>query len=400
MARIFTARALCRIGFIVGVIGFQTLWAQTEPPSVVNPKPEPFRAAWIAAVFNLNFPSAAGLPAEAQQRELIALLDAAQQNRLNAVFFQVRPEGDALYDSSLEPWSRYLTGVQGRSPGYDPLAFMIQEGKKRRIAIHAWINPYRAAATAAKPRVAQHMAQRLKQFCYPIYTSLWMDPGAVEVQDHVIRVVRDIVKRYPVAGLHLDDYFYPYPQDYQHPVYFPDKKNYQRYQEAGGTLAQTDWRRRNVNRLVAQLHDVIKTEAPGVRFGISPFGIYTQGQPATVTVHLDQYRQLYADPVQWMREGSVDYLVPQLYWPDRSEQSFSTLLTWWRNPSVNPRRIPIYPGLAVDRLGGKFNWPVAEIERQLAAEKRIGPGAGAGVVFWNIKPLQKNLKGVSDVVRH
>jgi uncharacterized lipoprotein YddW (UPF0748 family) len=382
-------------------MGGAGLSAQVPRPATapVLVKPEPFRAAWIASVFNLNFPSAPGLSAATQKRELIDLLDTAKKYRLNAVFFQVRPEGDALYASTLEPWSRYLTGVQGRSPGFDPLAFLIEEGKIRGVAVHAWINPFRAAASQGKPRAVGHMAQQLKQFCYPVYTSLWMDPGAIEVQDHVVRVVRDIVRRYAVAGIHLDDYFYPYPKDYKHPVYFPDGKTYKKYTEAGGLLSRADWRRRNVNQLILRLHRMIRAEAPAMRFGISPFGIYTQGQPSTVKVELDQYQQLYADPVQWMKEGSVDYLVPQLYWRDKSEQSFSALLAWWRSPAVNPQGVPIYPGIAVERLGGGFNWPVSEIARQLELEQKIGPRPGVGMVFWNIKPLQRNQKGVGDLLR-
>jgi uncharacterized lipoprotein YddW (UPF0748 family) len=377
--------------FLIGVLLVQSSAAQTEP--------EPFRAVWIATVFNLNFPSKSGLAVETQKSELIQLLETARRNRLNAVLFQVRPESDAVYSSSLEPWSRYLTGDQGGNPAYDPLDFLIQQAKPRGIAVHAWINPYRAAATADKPRAARSAAERFRRFCYPVYTMLWLDPGALPVQDHVVAVVRDLVRRYPIAGIHLDDYFYPYPKDPQNPVNFPDDAVYRMYRNSGGTLGKADWRRRNVNQLVSRLHAVIKTEAPHMKFGISPFGIYTPGEPATVTGKLDQLNHLYADPVQWLRDGTVDYLAPQLYWRDKGDQSFSELLKWWRSRKVNPRGIPIYPGIAVERLNGSHNWPISEIRRQLEIEKKTGPGAQAGFVLWNIKPLQENSKGVSEIVR-
>jgi len=379
---------LLACAFLVHHVGGQT-----------QPEPEPFRAAWVATVFNLNFPSKPGLAVETQKTELIQMLEAARRSRLNAVVFQVRPESDAVYISSLEPWSRYLTGDQGGNPAYDPLDFLIQQAKPRGIAVHAWINPYRAAATADKTRAARNTADRFRRFCYPIHTMLWLDPGALPVQDHVVAVVRDLIRRYPIAGVHLDDYFYPYPKDPQHPVAFPDDAVYRAYRESGGTLEKADWRRRNVNQLVARLHSIIRSEAPHMKFGISPFGIYTPGQPATVTGKLDQLNQLYADPLQWLRDGTVDYLAPQLYWPDKSEQSFSELLKWWRSREVNPRGIPIYPGIAVERLGGSYNWPASEIRRQLDLEKKTGPGANAGFILWNIKPLQENTKGISDIIR-
>jgi Uncharacterized protein conserved in bacteria len=355
------------------------------------------RAAWVASVHNINFPSKYGLSAEAQKREIIRILDTAKRANLNALMVQVRPECDALYESRLEPWSKFLTGTQGRSPGYDPLEFFITEGRKRGIAIHAWLNPYRAATSVKSTRASNHASNRLGKFTRNLGKQLWLDPGAPEVQDHVVNVVADIVRRYAVAGVHLDDYFYPYPENYKGE--FPDAESYARYQRGGGKLSRADWRRHSVNRLVQRLGETVRAGRPGAVFGISPFGIYTKGQPADVKAGLDQLNQLYADPVMWMRQGWVDYLAPQLYWKDDSPQSFTKLLRWWRSPQVNPRQIPIYPGIAIERIGGSHNWPATEIARQLQLEETIGPRRQGGFILWDFKPLLNNQKGILDVVR-
>lgn len=356
-----------------------------------------FRGAWVASVFNINFPSRPGLDPATQQREIVAILEAAKQARLNALLVQVRPEGDALYASKLEPWSRFLTGRQGGSPGYDPLQTFITEGKKRGIAIHAWLNPYRAATSASDSRDAQHVTKRLGSYVKPAGRLLWMDPGAPAVQDHVVNVVRDLLQRYDLAGIHIDDYFYPYPENGGGEA-FPDSDSYAAYRRSGGTLAKADWRRSNVNTLVRRLHEAVKQTKPGAMFGVSPFGIYTKGQPADVKAGLDQYHELYADPLRWLSEGWVDYLAPQLYWKDGGPQSFTALLRWWRSPSVNPRGIPIFPGIALDRLGGSHNWPVSEIATQLRVEQKIGPRREGGFIFYHIKPIQQNQKGVLKVI--
>ena len=356
-----------------------------------------FRGAWIASVHNINFPSDSGLSADAQKAQIIRLLDSAKRNGLNAVMFQVRPESDALYQSSLEPWSRFLTGTQGASPGYDPLAFMIAEGKKRGIGVHAWINPYRGAATATKPRASNHISKRFPQYSYKIGSVVFMDPGAPEIQNHIVNVVRDLVKRYDLAGVHFDDYFYPYPTDGGKTYPFPDDTTYAAYRARGGTLTKADWRRDNVNTLIRRVGQTVHAEKPGAKFGVSPFGIYRPGVPSGTTAGVDMYNQLYADALKWMREGWIDYLSPQLYWRDGGPQSFSLLLRWWRSPEANPRGVPIYPGIAVERLTEK-GWPAAEIGKQLQIERATGPRAGGGYILWNIKAIQNNTKGVNAVI--
>ena len=357
-----------------------------------------FRGAWISSVYNINFPSNPGQSAETQKAQAVRLLEAAKAAGLNTVLLQVRPESDALYPSEIEPWSRYLTGTQGRSPGYDPLAFFIAEARKRGMTVHAWLNPYRAAANAAQPRSENHISKKFPQFAYKVGSVLWMDPGSPQVQRQIVNVARDLVKRYDIAGIHLDDYFYPYPKGNSDVYPFPDDKTYAAYRSAGGTLDKSDWRRNNVNTLVHTLGEAVHAARPGVMFGVSPFGIYTKGSPPDVKAGVDQYHQLYSDPAMWMREGWVDYLAPQLYWAEGGPQSFSSLLRWWRSPQVNPRGIPVWPGLAVDRLTS-HGWPVSEIATQLALEKTIGPRGRGGFLLWNIGPIAKNTQGIVSVIR-
>ncbi|MCX6971675.1 MAG: family 10 glycosylhydrolase [Verrucomicrobia bacterium] len=357
-----------------------------------------FRGAWISSVYNINFPAGSGLSADAQKAQAIRLLDAAKAAGLNAVLLQVRPESDALYDSPIEPWSRYLTGSQGRSPGYDPLAFFISEAKKRGIAVHAWLNPYRAAANAGEPRSENHISKKFPQFAYRVGSVLWMDPGAPPVQKQIVNVARDLVKRYDIAGIHLDDYFYPYPTNSGAVYPFPDDKTYAAYRAGGGALDKADWRRNNVNTLVRTLGEAVHSARPGVLFGVSPFGIYTKGSPPDVKAGVDQLHDLYSDPVKWMREGWVDYLAPQLYWAEGGPQSFSSLLRWWRSPQVNPRGVPVWPGIAADRMSS-HGWPASEIATQLGLEKSIAPRGRGGFLLWNIGPVANNTKGVVPAIR-
>ncbi len=356
------------------------------------------RGAWISSVYNLDFPSRKDMTPAEQRQEIQQLMATAARCRLNNVFVQVRPECDALYSSEIEPWSRFLTGQQGRSPGFDPLQVFINEGKRRGIAVHAWINPYRAAISARNSFDRKHISRSLSSQVRQVGNLLWMDPSSPAVQNHVLMVVRDLISRYDLAGIHLDDYFYPYPEQYKGRV-FPDAIAYSAYRGSGGQLGLGDWRRRNVNLLVYKLSTMIHQQRPGMKFGISPFGIYTKGHPSTVVAGLDQLNQLYSDPIYWMRQGWVDYVAPQLYWKEGGPQSFSALLDWWRDPAINPRGIPVYPGISLERLSTSAGWPASEIALQMRLEKSIQPrNGGGGFILWRIHQLVKNTKGVAPIV--
>jgi uncharacterized lipoprotein YddW (UPF0748 family) len=355
------------------------------------------RAAWVATVHNLNFPSSAGLSAETQRAEIRRIVSTAAASGLNTLMVQVRPEGDALYRSRIEPWSRFVSGTQGVDPGYDPLATFIAEGRAQGIAIHAWINPYRAATSSKASRARNHITNTMPGAVRRVGSMLWMDPGDPAVRQHVVRVVQDIVSRYDVAGVVIDDYFYPYPGSGIPRGTFPDDETFAKY---GKGQSRADWRRNNVHSLVRDLNGVVS--GGGRRFGVSPFGIWRPNVPPGVEAQLDQVMEIYSDPLVWMREGWIDYLSPQLYWADAGPQSYSALLQWWRSPQANPRGVPIIPSIAADRMGGSHKWPASEIAKQLELEKKIGPRRGntAGYILWSMGPVMRDLKGVREVIRN
>lgn len=352
-----------------------------HPPSVARE----FRGVWVASVANIDWPSKPGLSRGQAQAELRAMLDRAKSSGLNAVIFQVRPAGDALYESKLEPWSEYLTGQQGRapSPWWDPLAFAVSEAHARGLELHAWFNPYRARHPSAKGGLsATHLANTRPALVKRYGTHRWMDPGEDAVREHTVKVVLDVVRRYDIDGVHLDDYFYPYKERDRagQTIPFPDSSSYARYVTAGGTLARDDWRRENVDRLVKELHDGIHAVKPWVKFGVSPFGIWRPGFPWQIR-GFDAHNELYADARKWLREGWVDYFSPQLYWTVGSiPQSYPVLLRWWSQQNMFGRHI--WPGNFTSKVGeaSRTAWTTPEIERQVAAT-RGEPGATGNVHF-------------------
>jgi uncharacterized lipoprotein YddW (UPF0748 family) len=316
------------------------------------------------------------LPVAQQQAELISLLDRAAQLHFNVVFFQVRSVCDAMYASPIEPWSEYLTGTQGRAPEpfYDPLAFAVTAAHQRGLELHAWFNPFRAAHPQSKSTPdASHVIRREPQLVRHYGDQTLLDPGEPPVQARVLDVMMDVVKRYEVDGVLIDDYFYPYPQKNAQGRYldFPDEASWKRYGVPSG-LSRADWRRDNINRFVYKLSQSVKAVKPWVQFGISPFGIWRPQNPPTVS-GMDAYETIYADSRKWLAEGWVDYLAPQLYWTVGSrEQSFPRLLDWWRAQNVKGRHV--WPALADSSVGTKFS--VAEISRQLQIIRRNNdPGA-------------------------
>jgi len=355
-----------------------------------------FRGVWAASVANIDWPSQRNLSVAQQKAELITLLNRMQELNLNALILQVRPAGDALYASNLEPWSYWLTGGQGQPPQpyYDPLTFAIAESHKRNIELHAWFNPYRAKSGSSYSLAGSNMARKFPKYAYQYGNLVWMDPGAKEVQDQTYNVIMDVVHRYDVDGIHLDDYFYPYPKE---GITFPDEQTYQAYLSAGGSLAKDDWRRNNVNQLVERLSQGIHTEKPHVKFGISPFGIYRPDEPPGIKAGLDQYAQLYADPKLWLEQAWVDYLAPQLYWRiDPPDQSYPVLLDWWL--SQNPRRRHIYAGNYLSKLDGG-GWLVSEFERQVALSRQETERLSLGNIFFSVKMFLHNRQGINNVFK-
>jgi uncharacterized lipoprotein YddW (UPF0748 family) len=375
--------------------------APAASASVAAPPPREWRAAWVATVANIDWPSKPGLSAAAQQAEIRALCDTAVSTGLNALILQVRTATDALYDSRLEPWSEYLTGTQGQHPGYDPLAVWIEQAHARGLELHAWFNPYRARHSTAKSAPADsHVSRTHPEWVRRYGDQLWMDPGEPAAAEHTLAVVRDCLSRYAVDGVHIDDYFYPYPvQDAatKQEVDFPDEPSWQRYVAGGGSLARADWRRYNVNRLVQRLYALCHEVRPGTRVGVSPFGIPKPGARPPGISGFSQYDKLYADVELWLREGWMDYLAPQLYWPRaQAAQAFEPLLQAWR--AANPLGRPIHPGLFTSRINDTpQSWQPEEILGQIDSIRRLSPGSGH--IHFSMAALSQNRKGVADALR-
>ena len=351
-----------------------------------------FRGTWVASVANIDWPSRSDLTVSQQKAELLQILDRMQGLNMNALILQVRPAGDAFYASDIEPWSYWLTGEQGKAPFpfYDPLEFAIAESHKRNIELHAWFNPYRAQNATNYPLAANNMAKRYPEYAYPYGDLIWMDPGAKVVQDQTYNVIMDVVRRYDLDGIHIDDYFYPYPKP---GIEFPDYETFDAYQRSGGRLSLGDWRRENVNQMIERLWTGIKYEKPQVKFGISPFGIYRPGKAPGI-VGLDQYAALYADVKLWLENGWLDYLAPQLYWRiDPPQQSYTTLLQWWSEH--NPLRRHIYAGNFLSKLDGT-SWPISEFERQVEISRNEADRLSLGNIFYSAKVIKENWLGVNE----
>ena len=385
---------------VIGPKDTVTLCLRTDTSCAPPALAREFRAAWVATVDNIDWPSRRGLSTEQQQAELISLLDKAEAIGLNAIIFQVRPAADALYESKIEPWSEYLTGTQGLAPQpfWDPLAFAVKEAHRRGLELHAWFNPYRARHPSAKSPLAEsHISRRHPELVKKYGTQLWMDPGEPAVRAQTLKVVLDVVKRYDIDGVHLDDYFYPYKEKQANGTTdFPDDPSWKRYTKGGGTLDRDDWRRQNVNQLIEELHAEIGKRKPWVKFGISPFGIWRPGNPATV-VGFDAYDKLYADSRKWLREGWVDYFTPQLYWAiEKVGQRYPDLLKWWVDQNGMQRHL--WPGNYTSRVGegGATAWRRDEVLAQVRVT-RAQAGAGGNVHF-SMKVLMHDRDSVATAL--
>jgi uncharacterized lipoprotein YddW (UPF0748 family) len=381
---IFTAATLAAIGLPAAEITFV--------PSAQTPLPpaREFRGAWLATVANIDWPSKPGLPVAQQKAELIALLDRAAQLHFNAILFQVRPVADAFYASPLEPWSEYLTGVQGKMPQpfYDPLALAVLEAHKRGLELHAWFNPFRASHPESKSKPAlNHVTRTHPEIIRRYGSQTWLDPGEPESQTRALNAVLDVVKRYDVDGIVFDDYFYPYPEKNwaKLELNFPDEASWKKYGAATGQT-RDNWRRANVSQFIQKISRSIKAAKPWVQFGVSPFGVWRPGVPAGISPKaLDAYGKLYADAPLWLNQGWVDYLAPQLYWPiDQRELSFSVLLQWWRQQ--NSRGHHVFAAMNDAAVGTKFS--ANEIGRQIQTVR--SQTSNGGEIHYHLRSITEN----------
>ncbi len=337
---------------LLGLVCYLNLFAQ---PSLNNKNIFEFRGVWVATVVNIDWPSKPGLSNDLQKKEFIDLLEMHQKNGMNAIIMQVRPAGDALYPSTLEPWSEYLTGKQGLppSPFYDPLQFMIAETHKRGMEFHAWINPYRAVFNSKKSSVApNHLTKTNPNWFVEYDNKKIFNPGLPEVWQHTNRIVRDIVSRYDIDAIHLDDYFYPYKVPGKE---FNDDATYKKYSRG---LNKEDWRRSNCDTIIKQLSATIHNIKPGVQFGISPFGVWRNKSKdpigSNTKAGVSNYDDLYADILSWLNKGWIDYVIPQLYWEHGHPLAdYDELVNWWNQHNYNRN---LYIGHGVYRAGSSPAW--------------------------------------------
>ncbi|GAB2682647.1 hypothetical protein GCM10027036_40950 [Flavihumibacter cheonanensis] len=357
-----------------------------------------FRAAWIATVTNIDWPTKGTTDPAKQREEYIRMLDMHKKNGLNAVIAQVRPAADAFYPSPYEPWSEWLTGKQGKPPVpyYDPLQFMINEAHQRGMEFHAWLNPYRAVFNI-KTSVPDpnHITRTFPEWFLNYGDKKYFDPGNKNAQQFVVNIVRDLVKRYPVDGIHFDDYFYPYRIAGKE---FPDQKSYKVF---GVGMSVDEWRRSNVDSIIRHLAVAIKAEKPWVKFGISPFGVWRNNDKdprgSATTAGQTNYDDLYADILLWLKEGWIDYVAPQLYWEfGHKAAAFEVLLDWW---SKNTYGKHCYIGLGIYRAGSNSAWKDPNQLPRMIQAVRNTPNMH-GVIYFSSKSFEKNPNGWNDSLRN
>ncbi|MEU8142403.1 family 10 glycosylhydrolase [Nonomuraea sp. NPDC048901] len=352
------------------------------------------RGMWVSSVANIDWPSSAGLSVAAQQAEFRAWLDLAVSKRMNAVFVQVRPTADAFWPSSYEPWSQWLTGTQGKDPGYDPMAFMVAEAHARNLEFHAWFNPYRIANNADPSKlVATHPARTHPAWRFAYGGKLYYNPGIPEVRDFIEDAIMDAVTRYDLDGVHLDDYFYPYPVSGET---IPDAATYAQYGGGFGNIA--DWRRDNVNQLMREMDQRIHAAKSWVSFGVSPFGIWRNASTdplGSSTSGLQSYDAIYADSRLWVKQGWVDYLAPQIYWNIGYAPADYAVLTAWWSSVVRGTGAQLVVGQAAYRAGASGQdaaWQdPAELSDHLY-DNRKHPEV-AGDIYFSAKDVKANRIG-------
>ena len=374
------------------------LYSQTGTPK------REARAAWLATVTNLDWPSSRTLSIANQKLELTKLLDSLKLYNVNSVILQIRAECDAFYNSSIEPWSYWLTNSQGTppSPLYDPLQFAIEEAHKRGMELHAWFNPYRAdRSIGSYPKHPTHVTNAHPDWILT-FTKVnlkTLNPGLQAVRDHITRVIFDVISRYDIDGVHFDDYFYPYPDNGAGFTGITNEDSLTFVQNPRGFTDIKPWRRDNVNLLIMQVNDTIQSIKPWVKFGISPFGIWKNGVPTGI-IGLDAYSTIYCDAMAWLKAKSIDYLTPQLYWKFGGGQDYARLQPWWAD-SVAKYGLHYYPGHALYRVNPSDpsgNWNAEEIPNQIRFDRANSKVQGG--VFFRTKSFTANYKGVTDTLKN
>lgn len=384
-------KSFASLSFFLIVISIPLIVASQTAPQYE------FRAVWVASVENIDWPSKKGLSADEQKAEFIHLLDMHKRNGMNAIVMQIRPAGDAFFPSQYEPWSEYLNGKQGLppTPYYDPLQFMIEETHKRGMEFHAWLNPYRAVFNIHTSSIApSHITKIHPDWFLTFGTVKYFNPGLPQVRQHVARIVKDLVQRYDIDGIHMDDYFYPYRIPGKD---FPDEKTFREY---GHGMNKEDWRRSNCDSIIKLIYETITANSSRVKFGVSPFGVWRNKDKdpdgSNTKAGQTNYDDLYADILLWLQKGWIDYVVPQLYW-ERGHKlcDFDTLLDWWSNHTYGRQ---LYIGQAIYRAGTNAAWrDKNELPNQI---KKIRSNSNTqGSVYFSSKNFDNNPNGWSDSLR-
>jgi uncharacterized lipoprotein YddW (UPF0748 family) len=385
--------------------------------SKTTPKRD-LRGVFVASVFNLDWPTNKTATPAVQQAELVVILDNLKANAYNTVFLQVRAEGDALYPSTIEPWSQWLTGTQGLAPSpvWDPLAFAVTEAHNRGLELHAWLNPYRAQTSSPStyPHSANHVINENPSWVFTATRTdnatnniKIMDPGLPQVRDHIVNVVKEIITNYDVDGIHFDDYFYLGPASSTAYGMLPSPNN----QDAAtysannsGGLSLANWRRDNVNKMIAGVYDAIQanniTQNKNIVFGVSPFGIWKSGTPTGISGQ-SSYNDLFCDPIAWMQAGKVDYVAPQLYWQITGGQDYISLSKWWNDQAkLYSKQLFISQGIYRLRTvaNGGADWPITEIQNQIIQNRAATMDATFGQIFYQYKDIKNNEKTINTTL--
>ncbi len=398
--------------YIIGHNGLRSVFGQTDVENIPSENVQKelpvidytdvstleMRGMWIATTININYPSKQGLTQDALKAEIDAIVNNAHELGINSLFFQVRPSCDALYDSDIFPASKYVSGVQGKTvDDFDSLAYMLEVAGRYNIDVHAWVNPYRVTMYRSD---LEELSDDNPAKVHPEYTvtyadgKTYFDPGLPEVRELVVNGIKEIAQKYPdISGVHFDDYFYPYPSGNAE---FDDEATYEKY---GAGMAKDDWRRDNVNLLVKEAYEAVKSVNPECKFGVSVFGVWANKKSDTPvegseTNAFEAYSELYCDALAWAEGGYVDYLIPQNYWSfDTAAAPFDDVARWW-NANLDGKNVDLYMGHAAYKSG---DYPESEIYKQIEMCRTLSSYKGS--VFYGYQNIEENIGGVADDIK-